>query len=95
LSWQVYIIRTEAGKLYTGITTDINRRFEEHLHSRKGARFFNFSNPKIILFLEEYPCRSTATKREREIKKMNLHQKLKLIASNEVKVNYRPITENA
>ncbi len=79
MSWRVYIIQTESGKLYTGITTDLERRFSEHLNGQKGARFFNFSNPKTILFQEEYPCRSTATKREIEIKKMCRKQKLKLI----------------
>lgn len=79
MTWKVYIIQTELGKLYTCITTDLERRFAEHLSGQKGARFFNFSHPKTILFQEEHPCRSTATKREIEIKKMSRKQKLKLI----------------
>lgn len=79
MSWKVYIIQTESGNLYTGITTDLERRFAEHMSGQKGARFFNFSNPKTILFQEEHPCRSTATKREIEIKKMSRKQKLNLI----------------
>lgn len=80
LSWKVYIIRAENGNLYTGITTDLSRRFKEHLCGKKGASFFNFSNPEIILFQEDHPCRSTASKREWEIKKMSRKQKLELIA---------------
>ena len=79
LSWKVYIIKTENGHLYTGITTDLKRRFKEHLFGQKGASFFNFSNPEAILFQEEFPCRSTASKREYEIKQMSRTQKLKLI----------------
>ena len=85
MSWTVYIIRTENGKLYTGITTDLKRRFEEHLYGPKGARFFSFSTPEIILFQECHPCRSTASKREYEIKKMHREQKLKLISNYESK----------
>ena len=29
-TWWLYIVETESGKLYTGITTDVNRRFNEH-----------------------------------------------------------------
>jgi putative endonuclease len=79
MSWEVYIIQTVYGKLYTGITTDLERRFREHFEKKQGARFFNTSLPKQILFRETHPSRSTATKREIEIKKMNRLQKLSLI----------------
>ncbi len=81
MSWKVYIIQTESGKFYTGITTDLGRRFAEHMSGQKGARFFNISKPKTILFQEEHPCRSTATQREIEIKKMSRKQKLYLISN--------------
>lgn len=79
--WVVYIIRTAADKLYTGITTDIERRFTEHRTKQKGARFFHFSDPEKLLFIESHPDRSTASKREIEIKKMSRLQKMKLINS--------------
>lgn len=78
-SWEVYIIETESGKLYTGITTNLDRRFTAHLSSEKGARFFRFSAPRQILLREKYPNRSKATKREIAIKKMSRREKLKLI----------------
>ncbi len=78
-SWEVYIIQTKSGQLYTGITTDLERRFQDHLEGKKGARFFRFSNPEKILYRESHPNRSKATKREIEIKKMSRPQKLKLI----------------
>ena len=78
-NWEVYIIRTKSGTLYTGITTDMERRFQEHAGKRQGARFFNLSAPGKIVFREKHQNRSTATRRETEIKKMTRHEKLKLI----------------
>lgn len=80
--WEVYIIQTKTGKLYTGITNDFNRRFREHQTKQKGARFFRFSSPESVVFREQHPNRSKATQRENKIKKMNRQQKLDLIQSN-------------
>lgn len=78
-SWVVYMIQTASGKLYTGITNDMERRFEEHQNHRKGARFFNISSPEKIVFCEPHTNRSEASKRECAIKKMSRQQKLGLI----------------
>ncbi len=78
-AWEVYIVETSSGKLYTGITTDLDRRFTEHQTGNKGARFFHFSDAKSIVFRESHPNRSDATKREISIKKMTRKQKLELI----------------
>ena len=80
-AWEVYIIETASGKLYTGITTDLDRRFAAHSSGAKGARFFRFSKPRAILFREKQPNRSKATRREIAIKKMSRQQKLTLIQS--------------
>jgi putative endonuclease len=77
--WEVYIIQANSGKLYTGITKDVSRRFAEHRTERKGARFFRFSAPKNILFREIYTSRSEATQREIQIKKMSRKQKFDMI----------------
>jgi len=77
--WEVYIIETERGQFYTGISTDVERRFAEHQNSSKGARFFRRSRPKAIVYREEHPDRSSATKREIEIKRMTRAQKQILI----------------
>lgn len=84
MKWEVYIIQTKAGKLYTGITNDLARRLEEHRTGKKGARFFHFSDPKKILFRESHPNRSEASKREASIKKLSRKEKLALIASSKV-----------
>ena len=76
--WEVYIIETEDGTLYTGITNDLERRFSQH-STKKGARFFHTSPPKALLFRERHPDRSSALRREAEIKKLSRAQKLALI----------------
>ncbi len=69
-NWLVYMIRTCDGKLYTGITTDIQRRWQEHCTGKGGARYFRTSKPETIALLEEHLDRSSASKREAEIKKL-------------------------
>jgi putative endonuclease len=76
--WEVYIIQTKSGKFYTGITTDLNRRFADHQKSPRGARFFRFSSAESIVFRESHPDRSEATQREIKIKKMSRMEKLML-----------------
>ncbi len=78
--WFVYIIQTTDNRLYTGITTDLERRFSEHKEGIKGAKFFSSTAPKKIVFSESHPDRASATRREIEIKKMSRTTKLALIA---------------
>ena len=81
-AWFVYIIESEKGNLYTGITTDLERRFEEHLSSKsKGAKFFRTQRALRIVYQEQQKNRSLASKRESFIKKMTRKNKLKLISS--------------
>ncbi|MBA3957571.1 MAG: GIY-YIG nuclease family protein [Parachlamydiaceae bacterium] len=80
-TWEVYIIQTVSGKLYTGITNNFERRFDNHVTRKKGARFFNFSEPLKVVFREPHPNRSEASIRESAIKKMTRKEKLELISS--------------
>lgn len=77
-SWAVYIIETENGRLYTGITTDPVRRFNEHLSGKGGARFFRTSPAKRLCYQETHPDRSSASRREAEIKKLTHNAKCHL-----------------
>lgn len=79
--WTVYIIQTTCQKLYTGITTDVARRFEEHQQGAKGARYFGVATPEKVVFTETHPDRASASKREYAIKQMSRSDKLKLITS--------------
>lgn len=78
--WFVYIVEAENGHLYTGITTDLQRRFSEHQAKQVGARFFNTSSAKKIVYQESHPNRSSASKREAAIKKLKRKDKIELIA---------------
>lgn len=81
-NWEVYMIQAKSGKLYTGITNNLDKRFADHIKRRKGARFFRFSSPDVVVFREVHRNRSEATKREMGIKKMTRQQKLALIHLN-------------
>jgi len=76
----VYIVKCADNTFYTGISTELERRIEEHNGSDKGAKYTRVRRPVSLVYSEEYPDRSSASKREYEIKKkMNRVQKLKLI----------------
>lgn len=80
--WFVYMIRASDDRLYTGITTNIERRFNEHCGSLKGAKFFRGRQPVEVVYTETQPDRSSALRRESDIKKLSRCLKLKLINSN-------------
>jgi len=77
--WFLYIIQTENNKLYTGISTDYERRFVEHLTGFGGAKFFRGNEPKRIVYLENFNDRSSASIAESLIKKLSRKQKESLI----------------
>jgi putative endonuclease len=68
--------------LYTGITTDVDRRFNEHQNSAKGAKYTRADPPVAIEFVQQLDDRSAATKREIEIKKLSRAKKMALIVSS-------------
>lgn len=78
-SWYVYMIEADNGSLYTGITTDVSRRFNEHAGSPRGARYFNGRRPTAIRYVEPFCDRSSASKREYLIKSLTAKQKRQLI----------------
>ena len=78
--WFVYIIEASDGSLYTGATTDVERRFVEHCGIDKGARFFRGRKPLRVVYTEVHPDRSSAQRRESIIKKLTRGKKLELIA---------------
>jgi putative endonuclease len=84
--WWVYIIRTEDGQLYTGITTDIQRRWREHSSGKGGARYFRTSKPQRLCLAEHHPDRSSASKREAAIKKMPKATKETLVENHQLSI---------
>lgn len=76
MSWFVYVILTEKNKLYTGISTDPERRFVEHLcQLRQGAKYFRSDTPVKIVHLELHESQSSALIREAQIKKWSPQKK--------------------
>lgn len=76
--WFVYIMRCADGTLYTGITTDLARRVEEHNTGNAGARYTRSRRPVVLVYREAAGNRSEASKREHAIKKLPLAEKMKL-----------------
>ena len=80
--WYVYVIKASDDSLYTGITTDVQRRFKEHCGTQKGARYFRGRQPLEVVYRESHPDRGSALRREADIKKLTREQKLKVIEEN-------------
>ena len=77
--WYLYILRCRSGELYTGITTDVEKRLQQH-NCGKGAKFTRGRGPLELVYREECGAHSAALKREMEIKALTRTQKLALIA---------------
>ena len=82
-SWQLYIVQTAAGLLYTGISTDPARRLAEHEAGKKGARSLRGKGPLQIVFRIAVANRSVASILEARIKRMSRTQKLQLISGDD------------
>lgn len=76
--WYLYILRCGDGTLYTGITTDVEKRFAQHC-SGKGAKYTRGRGPLELVYREECDDHSQALKREWEIKKLSRQEKMRLI----------------
>lgn len=93
--WFTYIILTSDETLYTGITTDVVRRWREHSSSNgeinkvktKGAKYFRGRKPTKLVFIKTSQDRSKATKLEISIKKLKRLAKLQLIESDSNQLN--------
>ncbi|HZV80853.1 MAG TPA: GIY-YIG nuclease family protein [Geobacteraceae bacterium] len=77
MNWNVYIILCSDNSLYTGITTDIARRFRQHEEGR-GARYFRGRQPISVVYRESGHTRSSASQREAGIKALSRTEKLQL-----------------
>ena len=86
MNWQVYIVLCSDDSLYTGITTDLDRRLAQHAGGR-GAKYFRGRQPVKVLYLEIRHTRNSATRREAQIKKMTHDEKYVLIASEKNSVS--------
>ncbi len=76
-SWFVYILKCSDDTLYTGITNNVDKRVKDH-EKGVGAKYTKGRAPFQLLFTEKYPDRSSASKREIEIKGLSKNEKLVL-----------------
>jgi putative endonuclease len=77
--WYVYVVRCADGSLYTGITTDAQRRVAEHnAGAPLGARYTRTRRPVMLVHVEPAADRSAASRRELAIKRLPRQRKLAL-----------------
>lgn len=81
----VYILECSDKSLYTGVTNDLERRFQQH-KNKKGGHFTSSKDVVRIVYTEEHPDRSSALKRELQIKGWTRQKKLDLIQFGRPKV---------
>ena len=79
MSWWVYLVECNDASLYTGITTDVNRRVCEHNSEKKGARYTRARQPVFLKYQESCIDRGNALQREYAIKQLSKQQKWQLI----------------
>ncbi|WP_417326281.1 GIY-YIG nuclease family protein [Halarcobacter sp.] len=84
MSYFVYILECIDKSLYTGITTDVKKRLDEHNTSEKGAKYTKARRPVTLIYFEKSENRSSASKREYEIKKLSRTRKLQLVENFKV-----------
>ncbi len=76
-----YMVRCSDNSLYCGVTTDINRRVGEHnAKNYKSAKYTRARGPVVLVYVEEYPSKQEAMKREYEVKQWKKEQKEALIS---------------
>lgn len=79
-TWKLYILRCGDGSLYTGITTDVEKRLEVH-RSGKGAKYTRGRGTLELVYREECEDHSAALRRELAIKAMTREEKAQLVES--------------
>ena len=85
MNWYVYIVKCKDDSLYTGITTNLERRLLQHnTDNLKGAKSLRGKRPVQLVYKEEYQTQTEARKREVAIKNWKRKYKLKLINKSKV-----------
>jgi len=77
--WFVYILACHDNSLYTGITTDLERRLHEHNAGNKGAKYTRARRPVKLVYSEAAEDRAAATRRELALKSLPTHEKHQLV----------------
>lgn len=87
-AWHLYVIRTIAGSLYAGITTDVERRYREHASgSPKAARFLRAHPPAALAFKRRIGTRSLALKVEYRFKQLPKRVKEAIVKASKMRID--------
>ncbi len=79
----IYIVECSDKTLYTGYTTDVEKRIKTH-NDKKGAKYTRGRTPVVLKYSEQFDNKVDAMKRESQIKNMNREKKLKLLNSSKI-----------
>ena len=83
LDWHLYLVRCHDGSLYTGITIDVARRFEEHQENKGAvAKYLRGRGPLMLVFQKKLGGRSLALSVESKVKKLSKARKEEMIRDN-------------
>ncbi len=77
--WFLYVVRCSDDTFYTGVTSNIDRRVNEHNHSSNGAKYTKTRRPVQLIYWRDFKDRSSAQKAEYKFKKLTRGQKEKII----------------
>ena len=77
--YYLYILQCADKTLYTGITTDLERRVAEHNGNKMGAKYTAARRPVKLVFFREFHNRSAACQEEIKVKKLSRTEKIALI----------------
>ena len=77
--WYVYMVQCADDSLYTGVTTDVDRRIREHNESTRGARYTRSRRPVSLVWQERLTDRAAACRREYEVRQFDRRKKLSLL----------------
>lgn len=83
--YHLYILECVDQTLYTGITTDLTRRINEHNTTKRGAKYTSSRRPVKVVFSKRFKSRSLASVEEARIKKLTKLEKLSLIKKSPAK----------
>jgi len=73
--WLMYVVECADGSYYTGITTDMTRRLNEHNRTKRGAKYTRSRRPVRLIYFESHENRSEASRAEAAFKKLTRKKK--------------------
>jgi len=80
-AWYVYLLRCNDNSLYAGITTNIERRLHQHNNTKLGAKYTRAKRPVTLVFIESAIDKSSASKREYQLRKLSKVKKEQLVST--------------